>query len=1142
MIRRRMTARVPLIAASAVALLIASLTSTSSAAAAPAASRLAPAVTVPSHHLSTPGATGAKPRALGAKAASGTAEPGQSTGTGVPASGTYTFLLKLSAPSTLTAFRGAAPRGRAAASTAAKSQFAQVKSSQAQVTAALPRGSKVLYRTHSALAAVAVSTDVKNFSALKKIAGVQAVYPIAPKTASNSYAVPLQGAPQVWTAYGDLGQNATIAVIDTGIDYTHAMFGGPGTAAAYQKALGTDTKPADPALFPTTKIIDGYDFAGDDYDATVADSVPAPDPNPLDCNSHGSHVAGTAAGLGVTAAGGTFHGPYNSSTNFGALRIGPGMAPEAKILAYKVFGCVGSTNVVGEAIDRAADPNGDGDPSDHASVINMSLGSDYGSPQDGDSIAADAASALGISVVVASGNGGDYYDVGGSPGDAVSTISVANSVDALNVIDGVKVTAPASIAKTYGAERSIAFNYGTGDLVGTVAPLLSAANADGCNPLSPADAALVKGKIAFLEWTDDDTVRRCGSVARSGNVQVAGAIGFIFADDQETFAAGITGSALIPGVLVVKSAADAIRSHLAEGVKVGGTAANAVQQLFPKDDDKVNDSSSRGIRGAGNVKPDVTAVGTSVFSTSMGTGNQGQSDTGTSMATPMVAGLSALVRSAHPDWNAEETKADIMNTAGQDLYTGDNHTGEKYAPNRVGAGRIQALPALDNSVLAMVKDDPGAVSASFGPVQVNGPTTLTKTIKVVNKGLIPVTYKLAYQALTSVPGVSYKLSTTSISVDRLSTKTFTVSFVVTDASKLTKTVDPTVTLTQGGLPREFLADASGRIVLTPASGTKPSLRVPVYAAPRPASVMTQPASVTMPAGAVQKAILPLTGKSIRQGSGATAIQSTVAGFELQAVSGLAPTCSASVVARCVSFADQRSADLKYVGATSNAPQVYATGGTVLKSGLLYFSITTQGPWRTAASTQEFDVSIDTNGDGQADAVLYNARYNAQDIMVSQLLDLNTGMVLDTQPINDRFGDVDTALFDSDTLVMPVAVSALPKLAVNGRIRYGVASYSNETAGPIDTVGLDAAGNLSKPLSINPYHPGIAVYGSVDGTTNGLLYADAPGTLLQVRRDAQRYPQDGGLGVLMVHFHNKVGNKAQVVALKSTAPAAAKPSS
>src|SRR5262249_13998092 len=153
-------------------------------------------------------------------------------------------------------------------------------------------------------------------------------------------------------------------------------------------------------------------------------------------------------------------------------------------------------------------------------------------------------------------------------------------------------------------------------------------------------------------------------------------------------------------------------------VEVAGTDANGFLQHFPDDIDRVGVSSSRGIHAAGDVKPDVTAVGTSVFSAASGTGNDGISDTGTSMATPLVAGLAALVIAAHPDWTPEQVKADIMNTAGQDLTVNgpsSSDPGDTYAPARVGAGRIEADRALANDVVAYDGDtsDAGAVSVSF---------------------------------------------------------------------------------------------------------------------------------------------------------------------------------------------------------------------------------------------------------------------------------------------------------------------------------------------------------------------------------------------------------------------------------------------
>lgn len=1054
---------------------------------------------------------------------------------GVPSTGSYAFLLKLGAEPTMRAYDSSLPRGRSAAGAAARNQLATVDAAESHVVAALPGDSRVLYRTHAVLAGVAVYTKVENLPALQRISGVAAVYPIAPKRPSLSYATLLQQAPEAWTAYGDLGANSTIAIIDTGVDYTHADLGGLGTPAAYKDALAHDT------IAPTypSKILGGYDFAGDTYNPDPTDPAyqptPHPDPNPLDCDGHGTHVAGIAAGYGENPDGSTFTGDYTTlptdRASYQALfRIGPGMAPEAKLYAYKVFGCQGSTDLIAAAIDKAADPNGDGNPSDHVGVINMSLGADFASPQDGDAVAANAASQLGISVVAAAGNGGDLYDAVGSPGNASRTISVANSVDAYSQIDTLHADVN-GVAHDYGAQRSVAYDWiNKPDLAGTVVKLTTSSNLDGCDPISQN----LTGKIAFLEWTDDDATRRCGSAARSQNAENAGAIGVILGEDEETFSAGITGSANIPVVQVVKSAADAIRSALnaAQPVTVSGTTANGFEQLIPGDDDEVSSSSSRGIGDAGNVKPDVTAIGTSVFSAAMGSGNQGISFTGTSMASPMVAGLAALVRSKNPSWTPEQVKADITNTADHDLWTGANHTGSRYAPNRVGAGRIDAKAALDNQVLAYVGADQGAVSASFGPIAVSKPTTLTKTIDVVNKSGSAATYSVAYDPLTQVPGAAYAVNPSSVTLAAGETRTVTLTLTI-NPSQLTKPIDPTESRSQDGIPRDYLADASGRVLFT--SAGRPTLRVPVYAAPRPAATMTEASSLELPNGAVQKATLPLTGGGLDQGSGLNAIRSIVAGFELQATSGALPSCGGTTTTGCIHVSDERAADLKYVGTTSNAPELDSVGQNPLgANGLEYFAITTQGPWRTPASADEYDVYIDSNGDGKPDYVLFNTRLTGSDVFASALYNLKTQNIDDAEAIDDRVGDTDIAVFDSDTLVMPVAISALSGVSkAHSRIRYGVVTWSEFSPNPVDTAGVHVSGtsiSLDGTLSTDVLKPGVAVYGSFNGAGSALLYHDSPGKLL-VRSDAAAYKSDHGKGALIVHFQDAVGAAAQVVALK-----------
>lgn len=1065
----------------------------------------------------------------GADAAQGAKAPGPRA-LGLPSSGRYAFLLELDTSSTAAAQR-AAGGSTATARGAARTQLDKVQAAQSAVVAALPSRTSVLYRTHAVLAGVAVRSNVDNLDALRAIKGVKAVHPIAPKSRNNSYAVPLQGAPSVWTGgggvAGNTGAGTSIGIVDTGIDYTHANFGGPGTVAAYDAALAADTTAPDPAYYgPGRRVVGGTDLVGDDYnsdptDPDTYDPVPKPDVNPLDCEGHGSHVAGSAGGSGVTGAGATYTGPYGTSTPFSSMRIGPGMAPKADLYAIRVFGCAGSTDVVTEAYDYAVDPNGDGVTTDHLDVVNLSLGSDFGTPYDADALAADAAAKVGVFSAISSGNAGDIYDIGGSPGTAVRALTVAASVDAQSVVDTLNVTIAGTPAK-YAAERSIAFDYTAGDLAGPVVAA-PASNETACEAY-PANT--FTGKVVVVKWTEDDL--ECGSVLRSGNLANAGAIGFIFANSNETFSAGITGSTVIPGVLVSKSGGDAIKAALAAGkaVQAVSTSASDFTQQVPADDDTLTGFTSRGTHDAGAIKPDVTAVGGTVFSTSVGTGNKGENESGTSMAAPMTAGLAALVLTANPTWNVEQVKADIVNTAGADLWTEQDRKGLRYAPNRVGTGRIQAAPAVANKVLAYVKDNPGAVGVSFGPVEVTGPTTLTKTVTVDNRGAAPATYATSYDAITKVPGVSYVVSPASVTVPAGGTSTVSVTFTVTDPKALTKTTDATRGTDNAtyGLPVETLADASGHLLLTPSAGSAPQLRVAVYSAPRPASSLGQAASVAFAPGS-STATVPLTGTGVDQGSGTSLVRSVLAGLELQATSGTAPTCTVALTDLCVTGENDRAADIKHVATGAD------DAGLPADQRLTYFAIAAQAPSSTPASKAEFDVYVDADGNGSADLVGYNTRLpqgaDATDIFVVDWVDLTTGELVDEELLDGRDASVDLAVFDSDVVMLPISQSLLTSYGsrFNRRVSYAVQSFGVSTGQLVDTVGtVNPDGSITGP-SFDPVNPGVVVSNSVGVAP---LFYERTGDTVTITKNDATLALDKALGVLMVHFHNKAGNKAQVV--------------
>ncbi|MER5268523.1 S8 family serine peptidase [Actinosynnema sp. NPDC002837] len=945
-------------------------------------------------------------------------------------------------------------------------------------------------KTHNAVPGVVVAADAASLRGLTALPEVESVRLTVPKSVRNAGAVELTRAARVWRDTGRYGEGLRIGVIDTGVDYTHADFGGPGTTAAHEAV-----DPTGPWT-PTAKVVGGHDFAGDAYDSAKPEqAVPAPDPNPVDCQGHGTHVAGTAAGYGENADGTPFTGDYSALTPeaVAGMRIGPGTAPKASLYALKVFGCTGATELVGQALDWSLDPNGDGDFGDRLDVVNLSLGGDFAGQDDPDSLFVRKVVEHGVVVVAAAGNGGDFYDVGGSPANTPEALAVANTRDAFALLDGVEVGG-ASQAGQYSKSYA---GYAALDVTLPVVPVSDPENLDGCAPI----AEDLTGRFVWLEWDEDDATRECGSAARTDNAEAAGARGVLLPATSEHFKAAIAGNAGIPAFQFTRAATDAVRPALADGtlrVRMLGSLRNAVPTMTPTLADTITPSSSRGSRGAAAAKPDVAAPGDTIVSASAGTGAEAVSMGGTSMAAPHVAGIAALVREARPEWTVEEVKAAIMNTATGDVTDGDDHTtGTPEAPMRVGAGRVDALDAVGVDLLAMVADDPGTVGVSFGPVEAAAPLSVGKTVEVVNKSASVRTARVTYQPATTVPGAAFEVWPPVLVVPPGGTASVDVTLTVTPG-ELRKVADPTIEKVHADVARQFLAEASGRLLVR--SGDR-TLRVPVYAAPKPVADV---AAVDRGDGAVE-----LGGRALDQGEGDEAYRSLVSAFALHGSSPELPDCADGVQAGCAVNGSARGGDLRYVGAGVGA-------------GMLAFGVVTWRNWVTLGIATSPGIRIDTNGDGAHDYTVSAVKPSVAEVVTADVWLARTvreadGAVVDEQPLNGQYGDVDTNLMDSDVVVLPVALTALgiDPAAGSAPLTYTVVTSGHYPAPGNADLLVD---RIDTPMAFDPLRPGLGVEG-------GVSFVAEPGAVLRVRRG------ESAGGLLLLHHHNASGHRAQVLAVR-----------
>ena len=854
------------------------------------------------------------------------------------------------------------------------------------------KGGEIQAQMQSAYNGFQASVPVDQVDAVASLPGVVAVHPVRTYAVDNAVSVPFLGLPQVWQNTGYTGQNVKVAIIDTGIDYTHATFGGPGTTEAYEAAHAAEAQPADPAWFgpDAPRVKGGIDLVGDDYNADSSSDayqpVPHPDDNPLDCNGHGSHVAGTTGGSGVLADGTTYPGPYDESTPSNTFRVGPGVAPQVDLYAVRVFGCEGSTDVVVPALDWAVENGMD--------VVNLSLGSSFGRGDDPDAVAAANAVGAGVVVVASAGNAGHNPYLTGSPGTGDGVIAVS-AVDSTESFPGATVTVGGATVEAINANGADLDGLGELEVV-----RLTGENALGCSPEAFTAAGVVEGgnQLAVVDRG------ACARVAKAIYGQQAGAAAVLMvnnSDDLPPYEGVITSNADTGEPYLVTIPFLGVRQS--DGVAFGpGQVATIapVQIANPGFRGYASFSSSGPRSGDSAISPDVAAPGVSIASAAVGSGNGASILSGTSMAAPHVAGVAALSVQAHPNWTAPQVAASVVSTADPEKVAGQRLT-------LGGVGLVDAAQAVATQVTATgdaFRTESGWAresALSFGfqesPLGFGG----LKTVTLRNDGPTPVTY-----AVSTTPSAQSQKATVTLSSKSITVRPGGTAKLVLAVTAAARDVPTSVV---AGDPFAFY-EISGDIVLTAPDST---LRVPYLLVPRSSSTVSTPTSALF---TKKQQVADATKK-----------------IPLWNILGAQATAGADVYTWGLS--DDRDVPKTFA---DTGYDIRAAGVQSFGSGedqLLVFALNMHQRFSNPAGN-EYDVILDTDRDGEADWIVLS--YDSGTVRVG-----DTDGLAEVFIVNAKTGALSASGFltqaptNSSTLLLPVYAS---DLGITGAFDYTVQTF------------------------------------------------------------------------------------------------------
>ena len=457
-----------------------------------------------------------------------------------------------------------------------------LKAKQASViSGAQALGASLVGQLTHASNGVLMAIDANQLGALSRVSAVQGVMIVEDAQVALPTTTAYVGANTVRNRNPSIdGTGVRIAILDSGIDFTHYNMGGPGTVAAYQAAYGaaacgpTVANTSAPTF--TSKVVGGFDFVGESWPNTALQ----PDPNPIDCGGHGTHVADITAGRSADG-------------------VWMGMAPGAQLYAVKVCSAV-STSCSGlailQALDYSLDPNQDGDLSDAVDVVNMSLGANFGQRENPSSSSTQNVVRFGTVVSASAGNGGDVPYINGSPSSAPEAITVAQT-QMTGLFAYPLITTPG------GTNGTTSLQTWSNPLVANISgPLASDGNlaSGGCAPYA---AGFFAGKIALISRGS------CAASIKTANATNAGAVGIVISDnvpaaDPPSFSFGGGGTTYNTTLVITQAAGNALRTALAAGAVSATMSFSGRISLTGS----MASTSSRGPNaGYSLIKPDIGA-------------------------------------------------------------------------------------------------------------------------------------------------------------------------------------------------------------------------------------------------------------------------------------------------------------------------------------------------------------------------------------------------------------------------------------------------------------------------------------------------------------------------------------------------------